>query len=85
MPSVSETFLRDDTWTDSEPKCDRCAAREARDAQTQTDTDFLWNYLPPFDPSASERGPFAGKKDAEFVHSFRSVPDARDYDAIEVP
>ena len=82
MPSVSETVLRDDTQINSAPKCDRCAAREARDAQTQTDTDFLSNSLPPFDPSASERGTFAkkGKTDAESVQNLRPISEAREFD-----
>ena len=65
--------------------CARCAARETRDAQTQTNADLLSNSLPPFDPSAPERGLFAEKKDAKSEQNFRSIPDTREFGAIEVP
>ena len=85
MQSVSKTSLHDNSQMSHEPMCTQCAVQEARDAQTQTDADYLLNSLPPFDPLVSERGPFAGKKDGESVQDFRSVPEARDCDAIEVP
>ena len=71
------TRTKTDGENQAEPKCDRCAAREAMDAQKQTDSDFLSNSPPPFDLAASERGPFAEKNipDAESAQHFPLKPN----------